>query len=131
MAIIQNQNLTFVPLPGGKFGAVVTYQIAWQGGDTGAFFHSVSLRGSDPVVEDDLAPMSPSPGWQLGAPFTITPVIAITVVERDKLDEDRDYNLGFLALRNKDEIYARITLMPLSGGQMQVDTNKVEADFGA
>lgn len=133
MAIIQNQNLSFVPLPGGNFGAVVTYEVVWQAGDLGTpFFHSVALRGDDPLLDDDLAPMSPSPGWQVGGfPGTITPIIALNIVQRDKLDEDRDLNLFVVALRNKDQVYARLTLMPLTGGQVNADTPKVEADFGA
>jgi hypothetical protein len=131
MARIQNENLSFVNLPGNKWGAVVTYEILWEPGDVSPHFNSVALVGDDPVFNDKLAAMSANPGWlPPGVPFTVTPVIAANVIEEAGLDEDRDINLLIVRLRRRDEVFARISVSPVVGDPVTATTNRVEMNFG-
>lgn len=135
MAIISNQTISLVPFaPGGTMGVLVTYQVIWEPGDVGqVFVTSAALHGKDPVADDSLAPMNATPAAFAGQPVGSLPLVgfALNVLPQADLNEDRDLDLIVAALKNRDEIFGRISLTSVfGGGKVSADTNEITGDFG-
>ena len=136
MASIQNLNLSIPTggtLPPGITQVMISYTITFAPAEfwTVFFNERVTMRGSDPVMDDTMGTPVVN-NLLLAGPGALLRNFTINIPTQD-LNEDYDLKLLGLVLRNKDEVYARVSLVPVGGGAgtpARLDSNVVKGQFG-
>lgn len=132
MASIQNLSMSIAAGTGTTTPVMINYTIQFAPPEFGTVFNErVLLRGSDPILDDTLG----SPvvnNLILAVPGVLLRSFSINVPTQ-QLNEDRDLKLLGLVLRNRDEVYARVSLIPFGGAPgmaARLDSNVVKGQFG-
>jgi hypothetical protein len=116
---------------GDRRRVTVNYRICFSSCEALAgstFVEAVTLRGDDPFFDDHLILLRRA---CVKAQEGCVDRSISTVVSESTLDEDGDtIILGWVISRNRDEIYARVTLVPFTATGSQADSNIVTGQFG-
>ena len=132
MAIISNVQLKIdTNVINKKRKVTVTYNIQFNAQEESAGFlfeEKVSLRGDDPLYDDDRGDLVTT--FVKAAPGLI-PRAFVRNVSQDRLDEDGDtIILGRRINAAKDELYAHVTLKPFAPKSTSANSNVVAGQFG-
>lgn len=131
MASINNVRLEIGPERDSRRTVTVTYNVCFSGCEALAravFIERVVLRGDDPIWDDHLLTLR-NACVRADEGGCVERRLVRNVAE-STLDEDPDTIILGWVIGNKDEVYARVTLMPFEPGGAMGDSNIVEAHFG-
>ena len=131
MATVSNVHLDIGREDNDRRTVTVTYRVCFSSCEALAgstFVEKVQLRGDDPIWDDDLITLrSTCVRAQNGC---VDRRISAVVAE-STLDEDPDTIIfGWVLSRDRDEVYARVTLTPFVPTGTRADSNVVTGQFG-
>ncbi|MCH8616695.1 hypothetical protein LZ016_11365 [Sphingomonas sp. SM33] len=131
MATVSNVTLQIGREEGDRRRVTVNYRICFSGCEALAgstFVEKVTLRGDDPIWDDHLITLRNA---CVKAERGCVDRSVSTMVSESTLDEDGDtIILGWVINRDRDEIYARVTLVPFAPTGSEADSNIVTGQFG-
>lgn len=131
MAAIRNVTLTINKLNETLSEVIVEYDVIFSRAEIQAgsiFVERVSLRGSDVLNDDELAPGMVN---QLVQAQDSMPRRVIRGVAANKLlDEDRDRSVLGMVLEREDEVYAQVSVMPFVPRGAMAKSEPVRAQLG-
>lgn len=131
MATVSNVTLQIGREEGDRRRVTVNYRVCFSGCETLAgstFVEKVTLRGDDPIWDDHLIVLRNA---CIRAERGCVDRSISTMVSESTLDEDGDtIILGWVINRDRDEIYARVTLTPFAPTGSEADSNIVTGQFG-
>ena len=139
MASISNLRLSISPVAGSTRKLVtVTYNVCFTPSellDGSVFDEKVTLRGDDPIWDDHLITLSSTNikaiSTPIPAPASCMERKVVRKVSRKTLDEDGDTIIfGVPVFLDRDEVYARVTLIPFNPRSSSADSNVIEKQFG-
>ena len=131
MASISNVHLEIGREEGDRRRVTVTYRVCFSSCEALAgstFVESVVLRGDDPIWDDNLITLR---NTCVRAQAGCVDRRISSIVSESTLDEDPDTIIfGWVIDRDRDEIYARVRLVPFTSTGAQADSNQVTGQFG-
>ena len=131
MASISNVRLEIGREEDDRRRVTVTYRVCFSSCEALAgstFVESVVLRGDDPIWDDNLITMR---NTCVRAQAGCVDRRLSALVSESTLDEDPDTIIfGWVVDRDRDEIYARVRLVPFAPTGAQADSNQVTGQFG-
>lgn len=131
MATVSNVTLQIGREEGDRRRVTIKYRVCFSNCEALAgstFVETVTLRGDDPFWDDHLITLR---NTCIKAKEGCVDRELSTVVSESTLDEDGDtIILGWVISRNRDEVYARVRLVPFTPSGSQADSNIVTGQFG-
>ena len=131
MASISNVRLEIGRENDDRRRVTVTYRVCFSSCEALAgstFVESVVLRGDDPIWDDNLITLR---NTCVRAQAGCVDRRISSIVSESTLDEDPDTIIfGWVVDRDRDEIYARVRLVPFAPTGAQADSNQVTGQFG-
>jgi len=131
MANISNVRLEIGREEDDRRRVTVTYRVCFSSCEALAgstFVESVVLRGDDPIWDDNLITLR---NTCVRAQAGCVDRRISAIVSESTLDEDPDTIIfGWVVDRDRDEIYARVRLVPFAPTGAQADSNQVTGQFG-